>query len=117
MARYCTALDVKMWVSTTIDPELLEELIDQVSGEIDKRVGAQSESDSVITKLCALIVAYGIKLQYPQSETLGATRKIDMGRTLELWDKEIQRLYKLYKTPIIKTSEYASIDEDSRFPG
>ena len=116
MTRYCKSSDVKMWISTTVDDELIEELIDQASAEIDKRVGAQSTSDAAIKKLCALIVAYGMKIQRPQSETLG-TRRVEMGNTLELWEKEIERLYKLYRgTAVVTASEYASIDEDERFP-
>ncbi len=116
MVMYCTAPDVKMWVSTTLDDDLIEELIEQASAEIDKRVGAQSSTDGAIKKLCALIVAYGIRIQRPQSESLG-TRRVEMGRTLEHWRDEIERLYRLYHTPIVKSSEYASIDEDERFPG
>jgi len=116
MVVYCTATDVKMWVKTTLDDELIDELIEQASAEIDKRIGVQSTSDKAIKKLCCLIVAYGIKIQHPQSEALG-TRRVEMGRTLEHWRDEIDRLYRLYHTPIVKTSKYASIDEDSRFQG
>jgi len=116
MTNYCKASDVKMWVTTTVDDELIEELIEQASAEIDRRVGAQSTSDAAVKKLCALIVAYGMKIQRPQSEALG-TRRVEMGVTLELWGKEIERLYRLYHTPIVKSTDYAVIDEDSRFPG
>lgn len=105
-----------MWITTSLNNELIEELINQASAEIDKRVGSQSTSDVVIKKLCALIVAYGMKIQRPQSEALG-TRRVEMGITLELWNKEIERLYRLYHTPIVLASEYRSIDEDTRFPG
>lgn len=103
-------------VSTTLDDGKIAKLIEQSSAEIDKRIGAQSVSDQVVEKLCAFITAYTIKIQRPQSEALG-TRRVEMGVTLELWDREIQRLYRLYHTPIVKASEYASIDEESRFPG
>lgn len=116
MTRYCSASDVTLLVSTTLEAERIEELIDQSSAEIDKRIGPQSSTDKAIEKLCAFITAYTIKIQRPQSEALG-TRRVEMGVTLELWQKEIERLYRLYHTPIVKASEYASIDEDSRFPG
>lgn len=117
MTRYCKSSDVKMWITTTVDDELIEELINQASAEIDKRIGAQSTSDASVTKLCALIVAYGMKIQRPQSETLGE-RKVDMGKTLDLWMKEIERLYKLCSTSgsIIKSSAYRVIDENVRYP-
>jgi len=117
MTRYCKSSDVKMWITTSVDDELIEELIDQASGEIDKRIGAQSTSDVSVKKLCALIVAYGMMLQRPQSETLGE-RRVDRGKTLELWMNEIERLYRLCSTSgsIIKSSSYRVIDEDVRYP-
>jgi len=114
---YCTANDVRLLVSTTLEDSELEHFIAQASAEIDKRIGAQSTSDQAIEKLCALITAYIIKLQSPQVEALGDLVKIDAGVTLELWRDEIERLYRLYKTPIVKSSEYASIDEEARYPG
>ena len=115
MTEYCKPSDVRLLVSTTLEDVDISRLIEQSSAEIDKRIGIQSTSDQAVEKLCAFITAYTIKIQRPQSEALG-TRRVEMGVTLELWAKEIDRLYRLYKTPIVKASEYASIDEDSRFP-
>jgi len=113
---YCEPEDVRLLVSTTLEDGEIAKLIEQSSAEIDRRVGAQSTTDQAVEKLCALITAYTIKIQRPQSEGLG-TRRVEMGVTLELWEKEIERLYRVYHTPIVKASEYASINEDSRFPG
>lgn len=115
MTKYCEPSDVRLLVSTTLENVDIDRLIDQSSAEIDRRIGVQSTSDQAVEKLCAFITAYAIKIQRPQSEVLG-TRRVEMGVTLELWDREIQRLYRLYYTPIVKASEYASIDEDERFP-
>ncbi len=116
MTEYCKPSDVRLLIFTTLKDVDISRLIEQSSAEIDKRVGAQSTSDQAVEKLCAFITAYTIKIQRPQSESLG-TRRVEMGVTLELWRDEIKRLYRLYHTPIVKSSEYASIDEDERFPG
>jgi len=115
MTEYCEPSDVRLLVSTTLENVDLSRLIEQSSAEIDRRIGVQSTTDQAVEKLCALITAYTIKIQRPQSEALG-TRRVEMGVTLELWQKEIERLYRLYKTPIVSATEYASIDEEARFP-
>lgn len=115
MTKYCEPSDVRLLVSTTLENMDIDRLIDQSSAEIDKRIGTQSTSDQAVEKLCAFITAYTIKIQRPQSEALG-TRRVEMGVTLELWRDEIERLYRLYHTPIVKATDYASIDENSRFP-
>lgn len=116
MTEYCTPSDVRLLIYTTLEDVDISRLIEQSSAEIDKRIGAQSTSDQVVEKLCAFITAYAIKIQRPQSEVLGV-RRIDMGKTLDLWTREIERLYKMFKTSSIKSSDYQKINEESRYPG
>lgn len=116
MTTYCRPSDVRLLVSTTLEDVDIERFIEQSSAEIENRIGAQSTSDQIVMKLCAFITAYTIRIQRPQSEGIG-TRRVEMGNILERWEKEIERLYKLYRgTDIVTASEYASIDEDERFP-
>jgi len=118
MTEYCTPSDVRLLVTTTLEDVDVSRLIDQSSAEIDKRIGAQSTSDQVVEKLCALITAYTIRIQRPQSEVLGE-RRANMGRNLDRWLKEIERLYKLCSSigSTVKSSDYQKIDEESRYPG
>lgn len=116
MTKYCEPSDVRLLVSTTLENVDIDRLIDQSSAEIDKRIGVQSTSDQAVEKLCAFITAYTIKIQHPQSEAVGE-RRVDMGVTLELWQAEIERLYRLYKRTVVKASKYQRIDEDLRYPG
>ena len=116
MTEYCKPSDVRLLVKTTLEDVDLSRLIEQSSAEIDKRIGVQSTSDQGVEKLCALITAYTIKIQHPQSEALGE-RSVDMSVTLELWQAEIERLYRLYKRAVVKASKYQRIDEDLRYPG
>lgn len=118
MTEYCTPSDVRLLVYTTLEDVDITRLIEQASAEIDKRIGTQSTSDQIVEKLCALITAYTIRIQRPQSEVLGE-RRINMGRNLDRWLREIERLYKLC-APVrsrVKSTEYQKIDEESRYPG
>lgn len=118
MTEYCTPSDVRLLISTTLEDGDITRLIEQASAEIDKRIGTQSTSDQVVEKLCAFMTAYTLKIQRPQSEALGE-RRISMGRTLDLWAREIERLFTLC-APVrsrVKSSSYQKIDEDLRYPG
>jgi len=117
MTEYCTPSDVRLLVSTTLENEDISRLIEQSSAEIERRIGTQSTSDQVLEKLCALITAYTIRIQHPQSETLGE-RRADRGRNLDRWAKEIERLCNMYKSSFkVRSSGYQKIDEDARYPG
>jgi len=116
MTRYCTATDVHMTVDTELDDDVLEELIEEESAEIDRRLGAQSATDVIIKKLCRLMVAYPILLKRPRSEELGE-RRVTMGNQLREWKAEIERIFKFYEAKgIVRSSDYQYIDEDTRYP-
>ena len=108
---YCTASDVRLIVETSLSDSEIESLIEMSDAEIDGRIGSQSPSDKLAKKLSALITAHAVKTRQPQAVTIGEYRE-ETGNILEVWEREIERIYRLKGTPTIKGSEYGCIDEE-----
>jgi len=62
-----------------------------------------------------LLTAHTIKTRQPGSVAIGEYRE-DSGDILEVWGREIERLYRLYKGVSVKSSDYGHIDEVKRYP-
>ena len=112
---YCIASDVRQIIHTSLTDSEITSIIEMSDAQIDKRLGAQSSSDKVVKKLSMLLSAKTIKGRQPRSVAAGEYRE-DSGDILEIWTQEIEGLYRLYKSPSIKASEYRHIDEDERYP-
>jgi len=112
---YCTASDVRIIINTTLTDDQVTSIIETSDAEIDKRLGAQSSSDNLIKKLSMILTAHIIKTKQPKSQAIGEYRE-DAGDVLEVWEREIERIYRLYKGVSVKGSEYGHIDEKKRYP-
>lgn len=112
---YCTASDVRLIINTTLTDEEIDSIIEMSDAEIDKRIGSQDASDKLIKKLSMLLTAHTIKTRQPQSYAVGEYRE-DAGNVLEVWEQEIERIYRLYKSVSVKATEYKHIDEKKRYP-
>ena len=112
---YCTASDVRMIIHTSLTDTDIVAVIEMSDAEIDKRLGPQSGSDKVIKKLSVLLSAHIIKQRQPRSVAAGEYSE-DAGDVLEVWEREIERIYRLYKMPIVRVSDYGHIDESKRYP-
>jgi len=111
---YCTASDVRLIINTTLTDNEIESIIALSDAEIEKRIGPQSASDPLIKKLSMLLTAKTIKTRQPQSFAVGEYRE-DSGNILEVWDREIQRIFRLYKSVSVQATEYRHIDESKRY--
>ena len=112
---YCTALDVRLIIHTSLTDAEIGGIIELSDAEIDRRIGPQSASDKVVKKLSMIITAGTIKQRQPRSVAAGEYRE-DSGDIMEVWSREIEGLFRLYRSPTIKASEYRHIDEATRFP-
>jgi len=112
---YCTASDVRRIIHTSLTDSEITSIIETSDAQIDRRLGEQSPSDKVVKKLSMLLTAKTIKARQPRSVAAGEYRE-DSGDILEVWTQEIEGLFRLYKSPTIKASEYRHIDEDERYP-
>ena len=113
---YCTASDVRLIVETSLTDTEISSVIETSEAEIDRRIGAQDSSDKLFKKLCMLLSAHAIKTRQPGSQAIGEYRE-DSGSVLEVWEREIEGIYRLYKDVSVKGSAYSHIDEDTRYPG
>jgi len=111
---YCTASDVRLIVNTTLTDLDITSIIDMSDAEIDRRIGAQT-ADSLIKKLSMLLTAHTIKTRQPKSQAIGEYRE-DAGDVLKVWEREIDRIFRLYKGVSVKGSEYRHIAESKRYP-
>ena len=112
---YCTTLDVRMIIDTALTDGEITGIIETSDAEIDRRIGAQNPNDKLVKKLSMLITAHTIKTRQPRSVAIGAYRE-DAGDILEVWKREIERIYRLYKSMSLTGSEYRHIDESKRYP-
>jgi len=62
-----------------------------------------------------LLTAHTVKSRYPQSQALGEYRE-SSENILDIWEKEIERTFRLYKGVSIKATEYRHIEESRRYP-
>ena len=112
---YCTASDVRLIVETSLTDTEISGVIEMSDAEIDSRIGSQSASDKLIKKLSMLLTAHAIKTRQPKIEVIGEYRE-DSGNVLEVWEREIERIYRLYRDVSVKASEYGFIEEGKRYP-
>jgi len=112
---YCTAADVRAIVLTSLTDGEITGIIETSDAEIDRRIGAQDPSDKLVKKLSMLLTAHTIKTRKPRSQAIGKYRE-DTGDVLEVWEREIERIYRLYKNVSVKSSEYGHIKETKRYP-
>ena len=112
---YCTAADARTIVQTSLTDGEITGIIETSDAEIDRRIGAQSASDKLMKKLSMLLTAYTIKTRQPGSVAIGEYRE-DVGNILEVWEREIEYIYRLYQGVSFKGSEYGHIDESKRYP-
>ena len=112
---YCTPSDVRTIINTVLTDDQINDIVETSDAEIDKRIGPQGASDKLIKKLSMLLTAHTIKTRQPQSHAIGEYRE-DAGDIIEVWEREVDRIYKLYKTIIINTSKYEHINESKRYP-
>jgi hypothetical protein len=112
---YCTASDVRLVVETSLTDTEISGVIEMSDAEIDSRIGSQDSSDKLIKKLSMLLTAHAIKTRQPRSVAIGEYRE-DAGDVLEVWEREIERIYRLYKGLSIKATDYRHIEEEKRYP-
>jgi hypothetical protein len=113
---YCTPSDVRTIINTVLTDDQINDIIETSDAEIDKRIGPQDASDKLIKKLSMLLTAHTIKTRQPQSLAIGEYRE-DAGDVIEVWKREVNRIFRLYKTPVVKASKYEHIDDSKRYPG
>ena len=112
---YCTASDVRLIIHTSLTDVEIGGIIDLSDAQIDMRLGPRDASDKVVKKLSMLLTARTIRQRQPRSVAAGEYRE-DAGDVLEVWGREIEELFRLYRRPSVKASEYRHIDEDERYP-
>jgi len=112
---YCTAADVRAIINTSLTDEQITSIIETSDAEIDRRIGAQDPNDKLVKKLSMLLTAHTIKTKQPGSQAIGEYKE-DAGDVLEVWGREIERIYKLYKGVSVKSSDYGYIEETKRYP-
>lgn len=112
---YCVSSDVRLIVNTTLTDVEITGIIEMSDAEIDARIGTQTSGNKLIKKLSMLLTAHTIKTRQPQSQAIGEYRE-DAGDVLEVWEREIERIYRLYKGVSVKATEHRYIDEFKRYP-
>jgi len=112
---YCAASDVRKIVNTVLTDEDITGMIEMGDAEIDRRIGSQDASDKLVKKLSMLLTAHTIRTRQPKALAIGEYRE-DAGDVLGVWEREIERIYRLYKGVSVKATEYGHIDEDIRYP-
>jgi len=112
---YCEPGDVRTVVNTTLTDDQIAGIILMSDAEIDRRIGVQSATDRLIRKLSTLLTAHTIKTRQPQSQAIGEYRE-DAGDVLQVWERENERIFRIYRGFTVSASEYRHIDEDTRYP-
>ncbi len=112
---YCTASDVRLIIHTSLTDAEIGGIIELSDAQIDRRLGPRDASDKVVKKLSMLLAARTIKQRQPRSVAAGEYRE-DTGDVVDVWSREIEEIYRLYRSPTVKASEYRHIDEATRFP-
>lgn len=110
---YCTAADVRTIVDTPLADGEISDLIETSDAEIDRWIGVQSGFDKLVKKLSMLLTAHAIRSSQSQTQAVGEYRE-DAGDILEVWEREIERIYRLYRVSRVKASEYEEISESER---
>jgi hypothetical protein len=106
---------VRLVVETSLTDTEISGVIEMSDAEIDSRLGSQDSSDKLIKKLSLVLTAHSIKTRQPRSVAIGEYRE-DAGDVLEVWEREIERIYRLYRNVKVKASDYRHIEEGKRYP-
>lgn len=112
---YSTPPDVRLIIDTTLTDTQITTITQMSDAEIDTRIGSQSTPGELVKKLSVLLTAHAIKTRQPQSLAVGEYRE-DAGDILGVWEREIDRIYRLHGNVSVKASDYAHIDDDERYP-
>jgi len=112
---YCTASDVRLILETNLTDTEISCVIETSDAEIDKTLGVQGASNKLVKKLSMLLSAHTIKTRQPQSQSIGEYRE-SSENILEVWEREIERIYRLYEGILIQSTDYEYIDESERYP-
>jgi len=112
---YCTATDVRAIINTNLTDEQITSIIETSDAEIDRRIGAQDPNDKLVKKLSMLLTAITVKTRDPDSQTIGDYKE-SWTTVYQVWEREIERIYGMYKSVSVKASEYRHIDESKRYP-
>ncbi len=112
---YSTPPDVRLIIDTTLTDTQITTIIQMSDTQIDTHIGTQSTPGGLVKKLSVLITAHAIKTRQPQSLAVGEYRE-DAGDVLEVWEREIEKIYRLHGNVSVKASDYAHIDDDERYP-
>jgi len=112
---YCTAADMRTVLDTSLTDGEITSIIETSDAEIDRRMGVQDSSDRLVKKLSMLVTAHAIRTRQPQAQAVGEYRE-DVGDVFGVWEREIERVYRLCKCVSVKASEHSYIDEGSRYP-
>ena len=112
---YCTVIDVRLVVDTDLTDAQIAGIVEMSDAEINARIGSQSTPGELVKKLSMLLTAHAVKSRQPKALAIGEYRE-DSGNVLEVWEKEIERIYRLYKGVTVKATEYRHVDEDIRYP-
>jgi hypothetical protein len=103
--HYCTAADVRTMVDMVLTDGEIAGIIETSDAEIDRRIGVQSDSDRLVKKLSMLVTARAIRARQPQTQVIGEYRE-DVGDVLRVWEREMERICRLYGVPRVKALEY-----------
>ena len=105
---------MRLIVSTSLTDAEISSIIAMSDAEIDRKIGSQDSSDKLIKKLSMLLTAHSIKTRQSESVAIGEYRE-DAGSVLEIWEREIEMIYRLYKRVSIKATGYQHIEEEKRY--
>jgi len=62
-----------------------------------------------------LLTAITVKTRDPDAQTIGDYKE-SWTNVYQVWEREIERIYSMYKSVSMKASEYMHIDESKRYP-
>ena len=115
MVAYCSATEVAYLVHTDLDDTAIGILITLADAELDQMLGGSTLATNLL-KLCSMMLtAILVAQRDPEATTLGSAR-IQYGSRVEDWRGRVWAIVKRNKAPVIKSSSYRKIDEDTRYP-
>ena len=93
---YCSPSDVRLVVNTGLSNTEVESIIGMSEAQIDRKLGAQSPSDTLIRKLSVLLTARTIRARDPSSFAIGEYSE-STGDIHSAWDAEIREIEGMYR--------------------
>jgi len=107
---YSEPSDVRRLIETALSDDEIAEIIELCDAEIDRRIGPQNPSDPLIRRLSSLLAARTIKLREPKARAIGEYRE-ESGDVLDIWGREIERIYRLYEAFKFSSTSYRYMEE------